>query len=368
MTSPLLRLAARVGYQDLRKYVEARGWSRFPSRRDDVAIYRSTKDSDIEVQIPLETSFPDYADAIYLAARRIGEFERRPSEQVLRDLLNPRRDLVRFALKAESTVAGSIDLAMGVALHFGAVKALRASACSAQRPRRFHPRMTLGEAEAYVNACRLGQTEVGSYVLSIDTPLETRGQIDVTEIPFGRRATQQLFEATDFVARSLRHGEPARVLDDERSLVSANLCEALVDMLPADEAADLRLACTWSPLLPCPPSFPSRVLIDRPMFEDLEQLAAQLRPRAGTEPVQFVGMVIELSAAPNVEARLEGDVVLQVQLDDQLAKVRVPLAADDYATALRAHAEQRYVSVKGTIRRGGRINHLEKPTDFALLG
>lgn len=98
MHDRLSELAAAVAYQDLRSYLEARRWDQFPSRIGYAAIYRSPDAGAVEVQIPLDTDLADYADAIVLAARRIAEFEHRPVEQILRDLLQPRSDTIRYSL------------------------------------------------------------------------------------------------------------------------------------------------------------------------------------------------------------------------------------------------------------------------------
>lgn len=367
MTARTTELAARVGYQDLRDYLAARRWTAVPSRLAHAAIYRSPGAGEVEVQIPLDTDLADYADAIALAAHRVAQFEARPLDQILRDLLQPRCDTVRYALRGTATQTGTIGLTAGLALVAGAVKSLYASACSVQRPRRFHPRMTLADAESYVRACRLGQTEIGSYVLTVDAPLDLHAQLDPTDVPFGRRATTYLFAATAHLAQSIRRGEPDRVLDDAAGpLVSANLCESLVEMMPPDESADLRLTGAWSPLLPAP-AVPLAVHFDRTMFEAVEQLAQQLRPAHGTAPAQFVGKVVELSGAPNPAGQLEGDVVLQVQADDQLLKVRVTLGPDDYRKAGAAHLGQHYVSVHGQLHRGRRTHTLKNPSGFDVL-
>lgn len=370
MSSSPREIAARIGYLDLRGYLAARGWTNLPSRRDYAAIYRSPGHGDVEVQIPLDTTLADYGDAMFLAARRLGDFEERPVEQVLRDLLQPRSDTLRYALADDTLRTGTVDLLTGSSLTSGAVKSLRASACSVQHPRRFHPRMSLGDADGYVRACRLGQTEIGSYVLTVNTPLDIHDGLDPQDrIPFGRRATALLLESTAYVARSIRQGDAVKVLEDrsDAPLVSANLCEALVEMMPPDESADLRISGSWSPLVPPPAAVPVDVLLDRSMFEPIERLAQQLRPARGSEPGRFVGKVIELSGTSNPAGDLEGDVVLQVQTDDQLLKVRVTLDPDAYREAGLAHFEQRYVSVRGQLHRGRRTHVLGNPSEFAVL-
>lgn len=362
-------LAARVGDRDLRDYLTARLWTAIPSRLGHVAIFRSPGAGAAEIQIPLDPGLADYADALALAARRVSSFEGRPLEQLLRDLLQPRSDTIRYALTGAATETGTVGLLAGLSLVQGALKTLLASACSVQRPRRFHPRMTLADAEGYVRACRLGQTEIGSYVLTIDAPLDIHAQLDATEVPFGRRATTYLLASTAHLAQSVRRGEASRILDEstDAPLVSVNLCEALVEMMPPDESADLQLTSAWSPLLPAPTTVPPAVRFDRTMFEPIEHLARQLRPSHGAETAKFVGKVVELSGAPNAAGQLEGDVVLQVQADDQLLKARVTLGVDDYANAGAAHLSQQYVAVHGQLHRGRRTHTLKNATNFTVL-
>ena len=206
-------------------------------------------------------------------------------------------------------------------------------------------------------------------MLTVAAPLDIHAQLGDSEIPFGRRATTRLFEGTAYLARSIRQGDMARILDEQAdtALVSANLCEALVEMMPPDESADLRLSGAWSPLSPAPTSLPPNVHFDRTMFEPVERLAQQLRPSQSTERAHFVGKVVELSGAPNPAGQLEGDVILQVQADDQLGKVRVTLGPEAYAHAGAAHLAQQYVSVHGQLHRGRRTHGLKNPTNFMVL-
>lgn len=367
---PLLRLGTQVDYLDVRAYLEARGWSRVPSRRPYAAIYRSAREPLVEVQVPLDRDLADYGDAMVVIARRVSEWEGRSVESVLHDLLQPRRDLLRFGLEGDATRDGGVSLADGLDLANGVRKALLASACSVKRPRAFHPRMGLAEAESFVRQCRLGQTEVGSFVLTVETPLDIGLQQPLDVEPFGRQTASLLLRSVAHLATSVRAGEPGQVLEPVGGAprVSANLCEALVEMMPSDESADLRLRGSWSPLLPVAPDVTSEVHVDRNMYESIERIAHQLRPTREMQPAQFVGQVSELMGAPGEQGAVEGPVVLQVQVEDELLKARVMLSAVEYRQAAAAHLEQRYVTVRGVLRRGPRIHWIEAASGFGIVG
>lgn len=368
----LLELGRRLEPAEVRAYLESRGWIDVHSRRPYAALYRSGRQEHAEeVHVPLERSLIDYGEAMVTVARRIAAHEQRSTEAVLHDLLHPRRDLLRFALEGDAMRDGEVSLASGLALVSGVRKALLASACSVRRPRTsFHPRLSLGEAEAFLRECRLGQTEVGSFVLTVEAPLEVGPQPHESSEPFGRQTALMLLRSVASVAAALRAGEPQRLLQpaEDAPVVSANLCEALVEMLPPDEAADLRLRCSWSPLLPPASEAPSEVLLERHLYEPLERVARQLRPARETWPAWFVGKVFELMGSPSDQGEIEGHAVLQVQVDEELLRVRVTLGPADYRQAVLAHLEQRYVTVRGILRRGSRVHLLESASDFKLVG
>ncbi|MCP3165039.1 hypothetical protein [Myxococcus qinghaiensis] len=189
---PLFRLGTRVDFLDVRAYLEARGWSRVPSRRPYAAIYRRDREPLVEVQVPLDRDLADYGDAMVAIARRVSEWEGRSVESILHDLLQARRDLPRFGLERDTT---------------------------------------------------------------------------------------------------------------------------------------------------------------REM-----------------QPAQFVGQVSELMGAPGEQGAVEGPVVLQVQVEDELLKARVMLGAVEYRQAAAAHLEQRYVTVRGVLRRGPRIHWIEAASGFGIVG
>lgn len=368
MSSDSLALASRIGFQDARAYLQARGWTSRQSRRDYVAIFASPQ-GDAEVLIPLERDLGDYAEAMKRATETVAEVEERPSAQVLHDLLQPRSDTLRFALEGDRHEGGVVGLDQGSSLINGAKKALLASACGARRPRRFHPRMSLVEAQSFVAACQLGPTEVGSFVLTIDAPLELGPQFSGQEA-FGRRASEYLLTAVGALATSIRKAELSAILDapDDHAVISSNLCSALVDMMPQDESADLRLRGSWSPILPPRNGVPEAVRLEREMYESIANIADRLKPRAGPQVDRFVGTVVALAGSQGETGQLEGDVTLTLLHEDQALRASAVLGPDDYQKALQAHAGQKHVMFQGILHRGARSNRVEDVAEFQFAG
>jgi hypothetical protein len=363
-----LTLASRIGFQDARDYLKSRGWTPRQSRREYVAIFASPQ-GEAEVLIPLERDLGDYAEAMRRATETVAEIEERAPAQVLHDLLQPRADTLRFALEGDRHEGGVVGLDQGASLLIGARKALLASACGALRPRRFHPRMSLADAQSFVAACQLGPTEIGSFVLTIDAPLDLGPQMNAEE-PFGRRASEYLLTSVGALATAIRKADLSTVLEttDETAVISSNLCSALVDMMPQDESADLRLRGSWSPILPPRKGVPEAVRLEREMYETIAKIADKLRPNAGPQDDWFLGTVAELAGTQGETGRVEGDVTLILLHEDQALRASAVLGPDDYEKALVAHAKQKYVMFRGVLHRGARSNRIDDLAEFQAAG
>lgn len=345
--------ADRLGWNEFRAYLEAHGWKSHPTKRPEIAVYRRSDPTPIEVVIPLERELADYGRAMFTAAEQVAAVEARSTDAVIHDLLEPSKDTLRFALLGEPMAMGTVGLSEGLSLLSGARKALLSSASSARKPRKFHPRLSFTEAEQYVSRCRLGQTEVGSYVVTIDAPHEIGPQLEA-DGPFGRRATATLLKGVASVVAGVRHGNLDALLAVENPSYSANLCDSLVEMMPKNEAGDLKIASSWSPLIGAPADVPAVTVVDRSMYEPIEQLARQLRPVTGPLDDTFIGWVSHLAGEPNTDNEVEGEVTLEVLLPDTRLHARVLLDAPSYRAAVDAHMQTKPCMVAGILHRGAR--------------
>ena len=370
----------QLGALDVKRYLLGTGWERVSGRRVDVGIFRrpgSDEADEAEVVLPLSLDFTDVPDAMARAVAEIARVEQRPVAQVLRDLRRPRSDVLRFAVESRDTADGGIGLDEGLALLSGSKKALLAAACSVKRPQRFHPRMTLRDAEAFVRSCRLGQTEHGSFVATIECELDvddTAPQLptlaEEAPVPFGRKATTLLLASVARVVDAIRADDTRGLLDPPPGapVVSANLCEALVEMMPLQDDGGLRIGSSWSPLLAPPRAVPGIVRIEGTYRSALEGVVRALRPAASPTPDLYVGKVDALQGEPGPDGRMQGEVVLAVQVEDAVVKMRFDLDPGEYVVAASAHLGGRYVAVRGVLKRGARVHRLEDASGFAIVG
>jgi hypothetical protein len=366
---PSLGLAARVEPHDVVRYAQARGW--VLARTAGTAFHVLTHpESELDqVLVPRDAQADDFAARVVEAAERLAERERRSPDAVLSDILSPAADVLRFRVRGADVERWDITFPHLANVISGIDKCLRAAACSVVKPQPFHPRLSRSEADQLMAACRLRQTEPGSFTVVVACPLDAvdRPAAPDDPAPFARHVIQGLMRSLQWIDRAA-HAPMLVTPGDVPSPVSANLCEGLLDMLPEDERGSLSVDVAWDASLAPPRGMELGVAptLRREHFSFLGELARTLRPRDGElRPVPLVGHVDRLNGAPDENGHVCGEVVLSLLIDDAVLRARADLGPDDYVKAIDAHRWNRLVRLSGVLRRGRKVHRVDDVSGFA---
>ena len=248
----LLRL---VKSQQVRSYALARGWRRVQGVNGEIALFDHPQAQLRQLLVPLDETFDDYDKRVFELVQTLSEIESRSRTEILNDLLMPDSDILRYHVNSPTASRGLVPLVEGIDLVEGAKKSLLASACSVVNPVRHHPRMIRTEAIQLIAACQFGQTERGSFTLALACPIHAveadRGVSDGDEL-FARSATSLLMRSIHRVVRAIEADRESEVYEETQSepVVSANLCEAILQMQPSAEQSALGISVSWATTLP----------------------------------------------------------------------------------------------------------------------
>eukprot|EP01037_Dinobryon_pediforme_P016880 gene16880-17066_t len=188
----------------LNAYVRAEGWRSGESYRTHSTIY--TKDGiSSEIIIPKTHDLGDYVNVVADLLRFFARLEDRDELEILKDLSTADKD----------------DLVLS-------------AACAAWRRQYSYRAGKVAEAEEYMSRLRLGQTEHGSYVINLLSPvppvIEEQPDLwpDKTQETHSRRVTRYLADGLDAAAKAIEtyNSSPgsSAFIDAVKSGVSANLC------------------------------------------------------------------------------------------------------------------------------------------------
>jgi hypothetical protein len=237
----------------LSSYARAEKWVKEESFGDHSDVY--VKPGVGEIIIPGTEALGDYVAVVSNLIERFAAVEGRNELQVYRDLVGSDRDVVRVrAPRAEADGSIQIDAGVDIVLH--ARDMLLSAACAAKDPRAAYRARKIKDAASYMDRVHLGQTEQGSFVVTLLAPvppnLNQPEQIELwpslAEEPFERLVTRRLSTALaaaqGAAERSIR-GEGMDAFDAVvMSGVSANLCEALTNLIERGDG--LEVSITWS--------------------------------------------------------------------------------------------------------------------------
>lgn len=369
LPTELLRL---IKPQEVRGYALAKGWQRVPGVNGEIALFNRPNGQLDQLIVPMDDGLDDYAKRLREVVENLADFEARPVSEILNDLISPEADVVRYRVASPATARGTIPLVEGIRLLDGAKRTILAAGCSVVNPAAHHPRMSRVEAQQLLGACNLGQTERESYSVSVSCPLRAVEQDQALlpgAEPFTRRTVTLLIKSLARVVDSIEADAVPNVFVDTpgEPLVSANLCDALLQMQPQQAQSHLDVKVSWATTLP--PKEPLRdiVRIRYEYFPIIDDIAKKLRPALEPAASLFVGYIDTLSGEPGEDGRIVGEATVSVLHEEQAQLVRVTLSAEEWPTAHAALGDHGIVRFKGILHRGTRVHHITELSEFSRV-
>lgn len=347
------------------KYLKATGWTIFNSKRTDIKIFQKKTDKLYQVTIPLDTDLADYKESLFYAVQTVAGHEKRTLDEMFLYLLNPNSDILKIRIEKDGVEAGSILLDDAIKVYENAKKLLGAAAQDVIKPAQYHQGRMDATVTEFLNRCRFGQTEVGSYIVSVICPMtqtdekgnfwqiELFDEIPLTEESFTRRVTKKVMNGITAVKTQIDNDQFSVTLSKEDS-ISVNFYEALAGMNLDNEGVKVEIASEWAPTFPVDNKTPQKVLLNYNYYKPLTSIIARMKENV-TKKTQLIGKVKKLEAVPEVEKRSAGKITL-VYIDDngKARSATTNLEKSDYDKAIEAHTQGWYVEVVGemTGRRG----------------
>ncbi|WP_428261082.1 hypothetical protein [Haliangium sp.] len=355
----------------VKAYLHHRGWTESERIGDKAAVYtyRRGDERAWEILVPLRSSVADYAECMAEVLVTLSEVEKRSEPAIFDDLSTTGADVIR--IRAPEASEGTMAISDGVRVYEEAENLLLAAACAVERPGRasYYAPRKFAKASEYLQSARLGQTERGSYVLTILSPVgPTLRQPVVGAVedePFARAVTHTLTRALGALEQAV---ERAAASDDfadfERAVehgVSANLCEAVAQMTHRAHGLDIGLS--WALVRPAPMANPHhRFTVDSARI--VEEAAREFRRDESRPDESVTGFVVQLDRQGGDNRR---SATLKVLLDGRYRSIKVHFQRDsDYSDAIFAFEHRVEISLDGDIRRVGHRYELREPRNVVV--
>lgn len=371
----LPQAAGAPGPGDIAAYLRQQGWIAQSTPRSAWVDFEKHIESErVILEVPQMVTARDYGRVVAALLEDIARLEARPPSSVLRDIRAASVDIIRLAVDSTSTRDGRIPVESGKRVYEAARNLLLSAACSVLDPRPVFMGGKPEDAMRLLRRARFGHTEVGSFVLTIECSVPPRLQqpmlddTEDTDAPFERKTCTKLASALHGAESASRESDTMDQLEPflrrTRDGVSANLCEAVAELVEATDAEAVRASFSFATRRPLGlDNVPRSVVFSGNVAPLLREAASRLREETTYPGVEVVGSVVKLNSAEPVKG---GEVVIYASIDGRPRSLRAMLDAAAYQTAIEAHREGALVRCIGDLAREGKYRVLRNPVEFSM--
>lgn len=338
----------------LSAYARGEGWSRLYPFGDHADVYAG--ENLPEVILPRTAQLSDYPNVVSGLLKEFSSVAGRDELATYRDLIGADRDVVRVRSQVEED-DGTVDLESGVRMVAQARDMLLAAACAVKSPQALYRAGANKEAIEYMRRVRLGQTEHGSFVVTLFAPVPPMlqqtldaGWAPLADEPLERKVTRRLVEAL-YASRNAAElasmGEGNAFESAVSKGVSANLCEALAGLL--DQSQRVEISITWARTRPAPERSQTISFTENDAGI-LREAARTFRLKQPIPDVTLFGTVHKLRRELH---HVDGVVTLKALIDEKPQSIQAVLDQGNYSVAVRAHDAKSPIMVTGDLERVG---------------
>lgn len=233
----------------LAAYARGAGWIKGEPYGDHSDVYDA--EGLPEIILPRTQRLGDYAHVVSQLIEIFARVAEVDELALYRDLVTADRDVIRVRAGGNEGAKGDVPIDAGIDLMCGARDMLVAAACAAcslENPRPLYRTNTIKKARDNLSRMRLGQTEQGSFVVTLLTPV-IPPHCDIE--PIERRITKRLSDALSAIQKATKILLSGNIFSEYTTLsaiqkvtkrtngVSANLCEALVTLIEPFPTLDI---------------------------------------------------------------------------------------------------------------------------------
>lgn len=368
--------------EDIRLYLQGNNWEETDVVDEFLSVW---KRSDVrrELFVPRTTRADDYNSQLTVIAHILSKDEGRDTRQVLADMRHMNSDVIRLRIDTTAFDRGTIGFEKAADIIAATHGMLGAAARAAIAPQNhFTAPRPPSEVSDYLSATRLGQTEPGSFIFTVISPVifshrferehfffASNNVDEKAKLPFARRVTQTLAKSVQAI-RGAAHFSQRSLTSVFEDLVddgvSANLCDALSEISEQsnDHVVDLDFA--WSAKADAPNKvFHERIIVPAIITPALKDMSNHLKAVVPEQNFEVIGRVDRLLNQRDSDGF---DLYLRATINSSDRLVAIPLANEQRQIASQAWKTGQGVSIRGTLDRRFRPYRLLQSTALQLLG
>ena len=354
-----LDVVGNINPIELCKYLKDLYWLEFSlNNNSKIKIFQKEKDSELlQVKVPLEKSFNDYNEIMLQTCKTIAYFQNKSLEQTILELLNPLSDIIRVRINNNNIENGSILFEDAINLYDNAKKLISSTAMSLYSNSPLCKGKLPEQVQHFIDNCRYGQTEIGSYVVSIVCPFlkETNnGHIQLSLFSdedecahsITRKITKKLIKDLYNVKSTIDSGEDLdKLINAPSNNININFLDALKNLNISAKDSHLEITTKWAPTIKPDENIQSFVSFTNDYYNPIKTKVDYYKNNIHHSELEIIGKIKSLSSEPVIEDRNSGIITVVALIDEKKRVLKIKLNKEHYQSAINAHKLGKYVKI-----------------------
>jgi hypothetical protein len=350
-------------------YLEKKGWRQesYIDQKASIWTIADTSEDEAEVLLPLNTSFRDYPFRVSEILQTLEAIEQRPQADIYNNLIELLSDIIRIRLTHDDFSDGTVPLNNGYNLVRHAREMMLSAACSTVESRKHYEKKKPPGANDYLKQARFGQTQKGSFILTIISPIESKNGFNSSETPFERRVVEKLFNSLKFVRAAAENIDPSKTdlqlpNDYLESGISSNLCEALIGIYKSGREQEVDLNLSLSSSISASKDILTSIAFPPEIMPAMARIAKRLKADIFSD-YELLGEVVKLERQ---KRDMKGQVTILGDIHERKRQMKVELSDENYRLASQAHQDGRNVICRGDLVKEGQVYSIANLSSFSL--
>lgn len=291
-------------------YLRCHGWTEICSLKSGAIRQFEKEGVEDSILIPMSSAFSDYYKVFLESLDLLSSSEQSSLLTLLNKLTNPSCDLMKWRISDSDTFKGSIPFEAMINNIDIIRDLLSASYLDIKSPSVYHKKATTKDVERQISQYKFGQTEIGSYILNILSPLGNYQyemfDPNVAELPMNRRINIKLLNSIDKIQKSIDEGSSELNDEVQAQRISVNFLSALSNLYAENKDASVSITADWNtdvPNIEGATVIPSVILNPRNIDKVVEIAELNTPKDEQNVPTTFFGKIIDIGGEAELTKR-----------------------------------------------------------------
>ncbi|MCU8073755.1 hypothetical protein ACGMNB_16870 [Shewanella oncorhynchi] len=371
--SQLKNITHNIPPKNLECYLRSNGWVPDGDVFGQATIWHRREEGffDFEVIQPTSINIKGYQQRILDAVNSLSEFENRSPLKIIRAIDNFFSDSVKIRVVHADVEEGTIPIDDGVLLIEKSRDLLAATTLSTFRNKAHFTGQRNTDVQNFIKQLRLGQTEVGSFVVNLIAPIVESfdAQLDQDKISITRAVTNNLSRSLLALENGIKSYQNTESVFELESIVesgvSANLCDALVGLSGTAKTRSFTISIYLAGAEADIQNMPKQFNFCSEQVPTLELASAFYKGNYVIKAYEAFGLVSRMTHLPDDDF---GEITVRSLVRGVEKNVVMQLALNDYWDAVHAHERKEFVSCKGALHVTAKSAKMLDSHNFKVVG